>query len=174
MIESDRDRHGGLIGRPTPIHVTKYDGSYHRRWPVYYVQRKGSLYLTESRAGDLVTRTPEPADDPEPWAIPSGGPVYLWEDRWYNVARGLRSGRIRYYVNIATPVTFDGESFHFVDLDLDVGWFTDEAPQVLDEDEFLDHSERMRYPAEIIEQARAAVDEVLTLIAARAFPFDRA
>jgi len=168
------DAHGAYLGRPMPIHITKWDGSYHRRWPVYYVQRKGTLYLAQSRAGELVTRTAEAADDPNPWPIPSSGPVYLWEDRWYNVARGLRNGRIRYYVNIATPVTFDGASFHCVDLDLDVSWFTDEAPCVLDEDEFLDHAERMRYPADVIKHARATVDEVLTMIAARAFPFDRA
>ena len=168
------DERDGPVGRVTPIHITKYDGSYHRRWPVYYVQRKGPLYLTEARAGEHVTRTPDPADDPAPWPIPSSGPVYLWEDRWYNVARGPRDGRMRYYVNIATPVTFDGAAFHCIDLDLDVSWYTDTEPQVLDEHEFLDHAERMRYPAEVIEQARAAVDEVLTMIAARAFPFDRA
>jgi hypothetical protein len=31
----------------------------------------------------------------------------------------------------------------------------------------------MRYPADVIERARAAVDEVLGLIGERAFPFDR-
>jgi protein associated with RNAse G/E len=162
-----------LIGRPIPIHITKYDGSYHRRWPVYYVQREGALYLTESRAGEHVTRTPDPVDDPDPFPIRSGGQVFLWDDRWFNVARGPRDGRTRYYVNIGTPVQFDGEAFHYIDLDLDVIWWTDQTPQVVDEDEFLDHSVRMGYPAEVIERARAAVDEVLSMIEARAFPFDR-
>jgi protein associated with RNAse G/E len=45
--------------------------------------------------------------------------------------------------------------------------------QVLDEDEFLDHSRAMRYSADVIERARSAVDDVLRLIRERAFPFDR-
>ena len=161
-----------LIGRLTPMHITKYDGSYHRRWPVYYVARQGPLYLTQERVGDAVTRTPDPADETEPWPIKWGGEVYLYDDRWYNVSRMMREGRRWYYVNIATPVEFDGAAFHCVDLDLDVSWYTDEAPQVLDEDEFLDHSRAMRYPADVIERARSAVDDVLRLIGERAFPFD--
>ena len=162
-----------LIGRPTPIDVHKYDGSYHRCWPARYVMRKGPLYLLQFPAGEPVWSTPEPGDDPPPFTTRYGGDVWLWEDRWYNVARAKREGRTWYYVNIATPVEFDGERFSYVDLDLDVSWYTDEAPHVLDEDEFLDHSAVMRYPAAVIEQARAAVDEVLGMIQARAFPFDR-
>lgn len=163
-----------LIGRRTPIHITKYDGSYHRGWPAWYVTRRGPLFQLAGRAGELVTRTPEPRDDPEPWQIPWDHDIWLWEDRWYNVARSRRPAGIRYYVNIATPVEFDGAAFHCVDLDLDVSWYTHEAPRVLDEDEFLDHSRAMRYPAEVIERARSAVDDVLRLIEERAFPFDRA
>jgi protein associated with RNAse G/E len=171
------------IGKPTPIHVTKYDGTYHRRWPVYYVAKRGPLYLAQGRAGEPVHSTPEPADDPSPAPITWDSDVYLYEDRWYSVIRahyrgdhsdGRRDGRVQYYANIGTPVEFDGGSFHCIDLDLDVSWFTDEGPQVLDEDEFLAHSEVMRYPTDVIERARSAVDDVLRLIRERAFPFDRA
>ena len=162
-----------LIGRPTPIHVTKYDGSYHRRWPVYYVARRGPLYVAQGRAGEPVHSTPNPADDPRPAPITWDSEVYLYDDRWYSVIRARRDGRIQYYANIGTPVEFDGAAFHCIDLDLDVSWYTDEAPQVLDEDEFLDHSAAMRYPADVIERARSAVDDVLRLIKERAFPFDR-
>jgi protein associated with RNAse G/E len=171
------------IGKPTPIHVTKYDGTYHRRWPVYYVAKRGPLYLAQGRAGEPVHATPDPADDGYPAPITWDSDVYLYEDRWYSVIRacyrgdhgdGRSDGRIQYYANIGTPVEFDGESFHCIDLDLDVSWYTDEAPRVLDEDEFLAHSEAMRYPADVIERARSAVDDVLRLISERAFPFDRA
>jgi protein associated with RNAse G/E len=162
----------GLIGAATPVHIRKWDGSYHRRWPARYVMRKGPLYLVTFGAGEAICRTPDPADDPEPTPAKYGGNVYLYDDRWFNISRMKRDGRTWYYVNIATPVEFDGAAFHTIDLDLDISWFTDEAPRVQDEDEFLDHSERMRYPAEVIEQARAAVDEVLGMIGQRAFPFD--
>lgn len=161
------------IGKPTPIHVTKYDGSYHRRWPVYYVAKRGPLYLAQGRAGEPVHATPDPADDPHPAPITWDSDVWLYEDRWYSVIRARRNGRIQYYANIGTPVEFDGASFHCIDLDLDIDWWTDEQPQVLDEDEFLAHSASMSYPADVIDHARAAVDDVLRGISERAFPFDR-
>jgi len=161
------------IGKPTPVHVTKYDGSYHRRWPVYYVAKRGPLYLAQGRAGEPVHSTPNPADDPHPAPVTWDSDVWLYEDRWYSVIRARREGRTQYYANIGTPVEFDGASFHCIDLDLDVSWFTDEQPHVLDEDEFLIHSASMRYPADVIDHARTAVDDILRLIDARAFPFDR-
>lgn len=163
-----------LIGRATPVHVTKYDGSYHRRFPARFVVQKGPLYLLTITQGDAISATPDPADDPSPFHVRWGGELYLYEDRWFNIARALRDGRRWFYVNIATPAEFDGQQFSCIDLDLDIAWYTDEAPRVLDEDEFLDHSRSMRYPAAIIESARAAVDEVFEMIQARAFPFDRA
>ena len=175
-----------LIGRETPIHVRKFDGSYHRRWPGRFVARKGPLYLLTFAEGEAISRTPEPTDDPDPLVARYGGDIYLFDDRWWNVSRARRDGRIWYYVNIATPVEFDGESFSYVDLDLDVAWYADGepwfwedtrqdggAPHVLDEDEFLAHSEAMGYPPDVVQRARAAVDEVLDLIQRRAFPFDR-
>lgn len=163
-----------LIGRETPIHIRKYDGSYHRRWPARFVLYKPPAYFLAFDPSMSISRTPDPKDDPEPLPARYGGDIYLFKDRWWNAARVLREGRTWYYVNIATPAEFDGESFACVDLDLDVAWFTDEAPRVLDENEFLAHSESMGYPPGVVKRARAAVDEVLDLIQQRAFPFDRA
>ncbi len=163
-----------LIGRETPVHVTKYDGSYHRRFPARFASRKGPLSLLTFAAGDPIATTRVLADDPEPYLARWGGRLYLYDDRWWNVIFSRREGRPWYYVNIATPTEFDGTQFHYVDLDLDIAWYVGEEPRVLDEDEFLDHSAAMRYPADVIERARAAVDHVLGLIGERAFPFDGA
>jgi len=175
-----------LIGRETPIHITKYDGSFHRRWPGRFVLHKPPLFLLAFAAGDRISRTLDPVGDPDDYPARFGGDIYLFEDRWFNVARCKRDGRTWFYVNIATPVSFDGATFAYVDLDLDVSWYPDGAPymwqgqrmhgggpQVLDEDEFLAHSRSMGYPPTVVQQARAAVDEVLGLIRQRAFPFDR-
>jgi protein associated with RNAse G/E len=172
-MSSERDpaTSAALVGAKSVIHVTKYDGSYHRRIPVEVVSHQPPLHVVRFEVGASVARTPDPADDPEPFITTWSANVYLFEDRWYDVERGDYEGRTLYYVNIGTPVHFDGAAFHFVDLDLDIWWRTDEQPKVLDEDEFLDHSRAMRYPADVTERARAAVDEALGLIEARAFPF---
>ena len=158
-------------GQPTVIHVTKYDGSYHRRIPVDLLSQAPPLHIVRFVEGARVSCTPDPAHDPDPYIAQRGGVVYLFDDRWYSVEHAVRDGRTLYYVNIGSPVEFDGAEFHYVDLDLDIWWWTDERPRILDEDEFLDHSQVMRYPAEVIERARAAVNEALGLIEARAFPF---
>lgn len=168
-----RKVHEDLIGRETPVHIRKYDGSYHRRWPARFVQRKGPLYLLTFAAGEIIGTAAEPAEDRDARPARFGGDIYLYDDRWHNASRMKRDGRTWFYVNIATPVEFDGESFFCIDLDLDVSWYTDEEPRVLDEDEFLAHSQAMRYPADVVDHARAAVDEVLDQIRRRAFPFDR-
>src|SRR6185295_7718095 len=119
----------------------KYDGSYHRRWPARFVMRQGPLYLLTFAVGETIGATREggPHVDSRPTRWP--GDVYLWDDRWYNVSRMPREGRTWYYVNIATPVEFDGAQFHCIDLDLDVSWFVGDEPRVLDEDEFLAQAE---------------------------------
>ena len=163
-----------LIGRETPIHFTKYDGSYHRRWPARFVLRQGPLYLLRFAADDACRARPIP----QTTLVPSRCAMAVTTTFGTTVGTTprvpSRDGRTWFYVNIATPAEFDGAQFRCVDLDLDVSWFVGDEPRVLDEDEFLAHSEAMRYPAGVIERARAAVDEVLGMIGQRAFPFDRA
>lgn len=164
--------HEELIGRLTPLVVSKYDGTHHSRWPTRFVTTKGPLYLTAMNVGDEIQRL-DPRRGDVRWPCQWPGDIFLYEDRWWNASRLKRNGLTWYYVNAATPVEFDGAQFHCIDLDLDVSWYPGEEPCVLDEDEFRAHAEAMRYPADVIERARAAVDEVLGLIGRRAFPFDR-
>jgi hypothetical protein len=79
---------------------------------------------------------------------------YLWFDRWYGLfdiaePRGLR----HWYGNVQTPAVFDGDTISYVDLDLDVVLEPGAPPCLVDEDEFLEACERLRYPAEVVEGA---------------------
>jgi protein associated with RNAse G/E len=163
-------------GEQTAVHVTKHDGTYHRRIPAVYVRGAPPLHVLHYEAGMPVARTPALADDPDPYITEWDTDLYLFEDRWYDVHRCVRDARTLFYANIASPARLDEQAreFHYVDYDYDIWWWADGEPEVLDEDEFLDHAARMRYPAPVIELARAAVDEVLEMMKARAFPFDRA
>ena len=46
------------------------------------------------------------------------------------------------------------------------------AHRLLDEDEFEAARRRYAYPDEMVARARSAVDELIALVEARAFPFD--
>ncbi|MFN8638941.1 MAG: DUF402 domain-containing protein [Dehalococcoidia bacterium] len=100
-------------------------------------------------------------------------------DRWWNLEHNhwvfrRPDGRMttESYANVSTPATFDGETFRWVDLDLDVT-VRDGVVELVDEDEFDDHRAAMAYPEEIVARARAAAAELLHLANARTPPFDR-
>jgi protein associated with RNAse G/E len=100
---------------------------------------------------------------------------YYWLDRWYNVFRFAQpNGDLRnYYCNVNVPPTFDGEILSYVDLDLDILVEPDFSYHILDIADFEANAVTYKYPAELQSQARQAVNELVTLIEARQFPFDQ-
>lgn len=156
------------IGRPIHVVSTKYDGSPHWEFDCFYVLEDGPLIVATNFAGQVLR------NKAGQWPTPYDVRNHFWQDRWYNVMRCDRpkgGGLEYYYCNVTTPTMYDGENIRYVDLDLDVRVFADGRIELLDEDEFVEHSERMGYPADVIEQARSAADELQQLAASRAFPF---
>lgn len=149
------------------LRATKYDGTPHWLQPFRVVSDDGNLLVTSYRA-----RTPIYTSRGE-FRSPYDSLVYFWRDRWYNVFRLSRPGcrTALWYCNITTPPTFDGCQLGYVDLDLDVKVFPNGCIELLDEDEFCEHSRRFRYPPEVIARARAAAEEVQDLARRKAFPF---
>jgi uncharacterized protein len=83
-------------------------------------------------------------------------------------------GELDIYADVTSrPVVRDGQ-VTAVDLDLDVVRFWDGRVEVLDEDEFAEHQVELGYPAEVIEQARATCDWLVTAVSARSEPFGQA
>ena len=159
-----------VIGRAIHVCSTKYDGSPHWEFDSWFVLEKGPLLITQEFAGH------EYQTWNGPWVTPYHARNYFWADRWYNVMRCDRpkaSGLEYWYCNVTTPAQFDGEHVRYVDLDLDVIVPAEGQPRVVDEDEFLEHSRRMGYPPDVIDQARRAVDELLDLARRGEFPFQR-
>jgi protein associated with RNAse G/E len=98
---------------------------------------------------------------------------YYWMDRWYNVFRfsdpneQLKS----FYCNINVPPNFDGEVLSYVDLDIDVLVQPDFTYQVLDLEDFERHAKLYEYPEDVKAHTRRALNDLIDLIEARAFPF---
>ncbi len=80
-----------------------------------------------------------------------------------------------YYCNIATPLEFDGETVHYVDLQLDVRVFADAAGslthRLMDEGEFEEARQRYAYEDELVSRCHSAVDELVRMVETREFPF---
>jgi hypothetical protein len=159
-----------VIGRTIHVCSTKYDGSAHWEFDSWFVHEEGPLLVTHTCAGQEYPTWKGPHT--EPYDIRN----HFWSDRWYNVMRcdKPKAGGLEYwYCNVTTPAQYDGECIRYVDLDLDVIVAADGTPRVVDEDEFLEHSRVMGYPPDVIDQARRAVDELLSLVHRGAFPFER-
>jgi uncharacterized protein len=77
------------------------------------------------------------------------------------------------YVDITTvPTRPNPQLFEAVDIDLDVVRLVDGSIEILDEDEFADHSISLGYPDWLIDQARAATAHVAVAIESGTAPFD--
>jgi uncharacterized protein len=160
------------IGRPVQVRATNYDGSHHWSHPAYLVMEKGSLVVTQTFAGTSVET------ENGPWVSPFHTRGHYWTDRYYNVIRldaPSGGGFQGFYCNIATPAEFDGESLHYTDLQLDVRVYVEDAglrPEVMDEDEFEAACRKYAYAARLIERARSALAELLSVVERREFPFN--
>ena len=100
---------------------------------------------------------------------------YYWLDRWYNVFQFYEpAGEFRNsYCNINLPPIFEDRVLDYVDLDIDLLVSPDRSIRVLDIEEFEENARLYSIPADVCAAARTAVDELITLIERRDFPFDR-
>jgi protein associated with RNAse G/E len=172
----DRDRSpiveaGQIQERLVHVRATNYDGSPHWEHPAFLVKQSDALLITRTASGLEI------ATERGAWNSPFDTRGHYWPDRWFNVIRLEQPGRglTGFYCNIATPVQFDGENLRYVDLQLDVRVFVSEAEwsyTLLDADEFEAARQRYAYPDDLIVRCRRAVDEIVGLIEARAFPFE--
>ena len=150
------------------VRVLKHDGSEYRHWNATIAQRKGALIVLDAEFESHVQH--QLLGD-----IPRGTRTieYYWLDRWYNIFQFLDyQGATRwYYCNVGAPPTVDGEVLSYVDLDIDILVQPDYSYAVLDLDEFEKHAELFGYDDETKRQVRTAVDELISMIEARQFPF---
>ena len=157
-----------MTGRRIHVRSSKYDGSPHWEFDSWFVLADGPLLVTSNFAGQVLQTWKGP------WTDPYDTRNHFWSDRWYNIMRlelPNGSGLDGWYCNVTTPIEYDGDNVRFVDLDLDVVVDAELNAKVVDEDEFLKHSECMAYPPDVIEQSRAAVDELLQLVRGGQPPF---
>lgn len=148
--------------------VLKHDGAEYRRWRASLARHEGDMIVLDAEfdvdvsheiLGEIKqrTRTVE----------------YYWLNRWYNVFRFLKDdGRTRlWYCNINTPPEFNDGVLTYVDLDIDIVVQSNFSFQLLDMDEFETNARRYGYSDEEKRQAQNAVDELISAIETRQFPF---
>lgn len=123
-----------------------FDG---RKWPDHLHWQFPMERLGEDEHGVWV-HTPEDTlaqrGDLPPRPIPAGSVGLVPPEAWWFIEFYWNHPRYAVYVNIGTPCEWIGDRVRQVDLDLDVVRNVDGSVEVLDEDEFVEHQVRYRYP----------------------------
>ncbi|HEX8775060.1 MAG TPA: DUF402 domain-containing protein [Pyrinomonadaceae bacterium] len=156
-------------GQAIIVRACKYDGMEHRRWGARVLSRDASLLTLDARFEEEIRHALLGTVARGTLSV-----EYYWLDRWYNVFRFHEpTGELRnYYCNINVPPTFDGRVLSYVDLDIDILVAPDLSYRIVDEDEFETNAARYHYPADVRENAHAALSELVSMIESRRFPFD--
>jgi protein associated with RNAse G/E len=156
-------------GDEITVRAFKYGGAEHRSWKARVARQQGSLLILDAEFEIDVTHE-------SLGRVPRGTRTveYYWFDRWYNVFKFLNDAGDAhlYYCNINMPPTFANDRLSYLDLDIDVLVHADLSYQVLDLEEFQVNAIRFSYSSEVKSRAHAAVDEVISMIESRHFPFD--
>ena len=147
------------LTREIVVRVLKYDGHERRRWAAQVVEQVGPLIVLDAVFDEEINH-----DLLGTIALGTVSKEYYWLDRWYNVFRF----NDRFYCNVTQPPSFDGATLTYVDLDIDVLVESDFSYRILDVEDFESYS----YPAALKERVRQALEQLISLVEARAFPFD--
>lgn len=157
------------MSRPIVVNSRKFDGRIAKSWEADLIERRDDVLILKGVFDSDI-------DHKKLGFIKHGTVSYefYWADRWYNVFRFHEpDGHLRsYYCNVATPSVFENGKLDYIDLDIDVLADASLRYEILDLDEFEERAVEMNYPKEILDRSKSSLDELITLIESRQFPFD--
>lgn len=156
------------LPREIGVRVLKYDGTEYRRWQATLSRRESSLIVLDAEFDDDI-------EHDLLGQIPCGTRTveYYWLERWYNIFQFMKDdgGTRLFYCNVNMPPRFEDDLLTYIDLDIDVLVQPDLSYQIIDLEEFEMNAEKYRYPNQVTANAQASVNELISMIDKRAFPF---
>ncbi len=153
-------------GSPIKIVSYKHDGQLHRTW-----QETTVLKATNSRIIGANDRTKVFESDGRTWVTREPAICFFYTKYWFNIIGMLREDGIHYYCNISSPFIYESGAVKYIDYDLDIKVFPDMTYTLLDEDEYVLHSERMNYPEVLDRILWNNVSQLKQMIHQRKGPF---
>lgn len=148
----------------------KYDGSCRDEYETYLYAETDETITLFSLPGLKYLDHRKAA-----WFEAQDGMIEIYfKHKWYNVWHicDQVSHTNLIYVNITMPTTIHAAGIEWIDLDLDYRVHLNNSVEQLDQAEFEQNVQWMGYPADLIEQARTACQEVEAGLSSRAYPFD--
>jgi protein associated with RNAse G/E len=150
------------------INSRKFNGKIHRSWKAELIDRSDSLLIFVGEFEEEVRHSKLGVIRPGTISY-----EYYWLDRWYNVFRFHEPGGAlrNYYCNLNMPPSFENAVLDYIDLDIDVLVSGNFEYEILDREEFDENSIIYAYPVDLVKKTFDTLDELLEIIARRAFPF---
>jgi len=147
------------------VRFTKWGGALHWHYELQRLGEDEHGVWVGAPIGTVLQRGHEPS------SIEEQGWVGLvpWEATWSPLWNRTKEPEV--YVDVTTRASWDGNTVHMVDLDLDVVRHRDGSVAILDEDEFAEHQVALGYPAEVIAEAEATAAWLVEALTARVEPF---
>lgn len=153
-------------GDPCVLQFFKYPTTLHWRHDAVLLGEDDFGVWLGARAGSVVQLGVEPARtvrNPQVHLVP--------RNDWWVFTYNPRHPKATHWADVSSPATFESSRVTAVDLDLDVFRTPSGEVSVDDEDEFALHQVELAYPAELIENARAATDALVEAFHGPAEPF---
>ncbi|MCI5773730.1 MAG: DUF402 domain-containing protein [Erysipelotrichaceae bacterium] len=150
------------------IQSYKHNGKLHRTWS------KG--FVIEANDDEMIIVTNKTwviEADGRRWITREPAICFFYPDKWYNIIAMIRKNGTYYYCNMASPSIYDGEAVKNIDYDLDVKLFPDGYYEVLDENEYVEHSEMMGYSVDLKMVVEKQLKELISKIERKEAPFDQ-
>ncbi|MGI9611165.1 MAG: DUF402 domain-containing protein [Acidimicrobiia bacterium] len=158
-------------GGPIVVQYFKYSGDLHWRHDMIYLGEDEHGVWLGGPSGTTIQRGAEP---PKQW--PSPFVQLVAAGQWWTLFfNGDYTDDYRIYVDVITPPNWPtSDRVEMVDLDLDVVLHHDRSVELLDEDEFLEHSQIYAYPDSLVDRARMAAADLMLRVEAGTEPFGTA
>ncbi len=134
----------------------KWDGSLHRRAAVQVIRTDDLGHWVQMPRWEVVEH-PIRGDYLQPWEVL----VLLPHEGWWHLSwlLGDATGEdpdgpdLVLYADVATATMFEAGRINSIDLDLDVARLRDGTVEMLDLDEFQQHTRSLAYPEDVVNTA---------------------
>jgi len=156
--------------RKVKVVSRKYDGTFRDEYEAYLYEETDDTITLFSLPGSKYWDHRKAA-----WFEAPDGLIEIhFKSRWYDVWHICEqvSHTNLIYVNITMPAMFHATGIEWVDLDLDYRVYLDNSAEQLDQEEFRQNIQLMKYPPDLIEQTQLACKEVEAGLISRTYPFD--
>ncbi|EFM10297.1 protein of unknown function DUF402 [Paenibacillus curdlanolyticus YK9] len=161
--------------RPCMIKSFKHNGRLHRFWHRNWLipeERLAPVHAAQSMSVLINRQTPIQEADGKLWTSRVPAVSFFIPGEWFNVVALLEDSGIRYYCNVASPITLNDNVFTYIDYDLDVIRTIDGGIHVVDRDEFERHKVIYHYSDIVIDKAETGLKALLRRVRASEAPFN--